>query len=269
MEKNLSLVHYSNLANSILEAETDYMRGKKLISNFFSKNKSITLEDIKLRLIIIDSMYSTQMNRRLFGIEELANELYTISEGGNDYSLVNKSKEYIDSSNTCIENIFSKKFGIDKKGKVKGVASSLISKYIYFLMDYEFPIYDRLVKDYLPKINKRYNVIPMSKPKSIDSYFAYISDFNKKSNINSYNKLDNLCWFYGKVSEGSFSLLITKEKYIKLISYSDINEKMKSDEIDKKISSTLKVSIPHNIFSDEEVEFIEWVYHQSKDETNT
>ena len=75
----MELIDYANLAYKILEDSTDYIESKKLIHNFFkNKEENLTLDKVKLRLTIIDSIYSTNMNRRLFGINELAIEILYI-----------------------------------------------------------------------------------------------------------------------------------------------------------------------------------------------
>ena len=176
--------------------------------------------------------------------------------------LIKKVRQYLGSGNEEIQRVFYQKFGIDKKGKSKGVAKSLISKYFYFLLDYEFPIYDSLVKDYLPKINKRYSILNYKLSTDTKDYFTYVSSFNTKSSIESYNRLDNLCWLYGKVSKGSFSLLIDKDKYLSLISSVKITSE-NSREIDRIISQSLMGTVPQDIFSSDEVEFINWVYKDS------
>jgi hypothetical protein len=257
----LKLINYANLAYKILEDSTDYIESKNLIHSFFKdKEENLTFEKVKLRLTIIDSIYSTNMNRRLFGINELALEILKISQN-NDKILIEKIGTFLSNptNKNDISNILFKQFGIDKKGKPKGHATSLISKYFYFLLDFQFPIYDSLVKDNLPIINKKIQCIKKLNLKNGQiQYFNDVIKFNKDSEINDFNKLDNMCWLFGKINKGSFSLIINKNKYLNLIKYIDLENK-KSDKVDDAIKKYIMQKTPENIFSDDETQFIKWV----------
>jgi len=257
----LKLIDYANLANDILEKSDDYIKSKNLIYSFFEvKEENLTLEKVKLRLTIIDSIYSTNMSRRLFGINELAKQILDLSES-NDSILIDKINAFIlnPSNQNEIKTILLKQFGIDKKGNKKGHATSLISKYFYFLLEFQFPIYDSLVKDNLPIINK--NTIQVNSlilKEGQIKYFQDIIKFNKESQINDFNKLDNMCWLFGKIKRGSFSLIIDKIKYLELIEPIDLKNK-KSDKIDEAIKEHIAKKMPNNIFSKDEEQFISWV----------
>ena len=257
----MKLINYADLANDILEKSNDYIKSKKLIYSFFEiKEKSLTLEKVKLRLTIIDSIYSTNMSRRLFGINELANKILDLSEL-NDDILIAKINTFISNPSTKdeISKIFLEPFGIDKKGKPNGHATSLISKYFYFLVEFQFPIYDSLVKDNLPTINKKiYAVEDLILDKDRIKYFQDIIEFNKKSQINDFNKLDNMCWLFGKINRGSFSLILEKKQYLDLIKPIELTGK-KSEQVDKAIKEHIAKEMPKDIFSNDEEQFIDWV----------
>lgn len=68
---NNTLVKYSSLANKILNNETRYKTNKAIISEVFTMNNP---NKVQFRLTVIDSYYSTQMSKRLYGIEDIANE---------------------------------------------------------------------------------------------------------------------------------------------------------------------------------------------------
>lgn len=226
-----NLKQYADLAYDILENNTDYKKGKKIISEIFRfkpNNKEIQYYDIIiLRLTVIDSYYSTQMNKRLFGIEDIAKK---IREFKTDDFLKKQCEIFLDNpteSNSDISRLFEDKFGIHKNGKESGQAASLISKYLYFLMDYKFPIFDSLaIESYktlirynnlnLKRISNRYN----------PSYFENIKTLNLNSNINDYNKLDNFLWLTGKINNGSFSLILNKEKYKEFIKVSHLDNEI-------------------------------------------
>ena len=246
------IVHYAELSKDILENNTDYNSSKKLISTFFQdKDLKLNLERIMLRLTVIDSIYSTQMNKRLFGLKDLAAKIFGLSK--NDIDLVKKLEVFIkNGTEEEISNILTcTDIGIKKNGENYGVATSLLSKYFYFILGYQFPIYDSLVKDNLKEIavNKFNFDVEFKDLKNTENrleYFKLLINFNKTSGINDFNKLDNLCWLYGKVKKGSFSLLIGKKEYQKLMKKIDLEKidtgKKTSDIIDKKIRNCIKNS---------------------------
>lgn len=254
------------LAKKVLESNTGYSFNKKIIHNsFFSKNQNLRLEDVKLRLIVIDSTYSTQMGRRLFGFSDLAREILKISENS-DLILKDKLTNYLQdfTKNNEIDKILTMPFGLKKSGVKAGVATSLISKYFYFVSNFQFPIYDSLIKNSLPIINKKYKVLNnlhFGNRNSRSLYFETILAFNKKSGIYNIDRLDNLCWLFGKIVKGSFSLVIKKSEYLDLIDRVDTFKK-DSKEIDKNIHCYLSANTPpKDLFSKELIEFIEFVYN--------
>lgn len=258
----MKLINYANLAHKILENSPDYIESKNLIHSFFQdKDNELTFKKVKLRLTIIDSIYSTNMNKRLFGINELTSKILNVSQN-KDKVLIEKINNFLsnqDDNKNEIHNLFIEHFGINKIGKSKGHAASLISKYFYFLLDFQFPIYDSLVKDNLPIINNKISCMENLNLKNNQiEYFKNIIEFNKKSKINDFNKLDNMCWLFGKINKGNFSLIINKNKYLNLIKNINLTNK-KSNEIDRIIKNHIKKQIPKNIFSENEKQFIEWV----------
>ena len=70
-----NLIHYSNLAQTILNQETRYQANKKIIQDIFKTTSVLFKDTIQFRLTVIDSYYSTQMSKRLYGIEDIAKEL--------------------------------------------------------------------------------------------------------------------------------------------------------------------------------------------------
>lgn len=71
MRNNFTIM--AKRAHRILNSQKrSYSVQKSLIASFFN-NKSCYAKDeiIKLRLVMIDYFYSTQMNRRYYGIEEI------------------------------------------------------------------------------------------------------------------------------------------------------------------------------------------------------
>ncbi|MBV6484523.1 MAG: hypothetical protein KFKLKKLM_01029 [Flavobacteriales bacterium] len=224
-----NLNYYADLAYKILEKSTNYNRGKKIISEIFKiqPNNDLHFSDIViLRLTVIDSYYSTQMNKRLFGIEDIANK---IEEFKTDDFLKKQCEIFLvnpTETNSNISKLFENNYGIQKNGKESGQAASLISKYLYFLMKYEFPIYDSLAKQSYSTIKSNYqlnNIQKIGFKFSID-YFQKIKTFKEFLKIESYNKLDNLLWLIGKVNKKSFSLILNRDSYIKQIKDERLNK---------------------------------------------
>ena len=105
----------------------------------------------------------------------------------------------------------------DSVGKKEKKAVSLISKYLYFLTGYQFPIYDSLVKIAYPKVIKEFN-IETGYSKITDANFVQaLSALNQLSGINDFEKLDNFLWYSQKVENNSFSLIYSKKEHLKKI----------------------------------------------------
>ena len=247
-----SLIHFSNLAQTILNHETRYQANKKIIQDIF-KIPSVTFKDtIQFRLTVIDSYYSTQMSKRLYGIEDIAKTLVLKSdeELKSEISLFLKEP----SKSTFLKEAFNKKYGINKQGKDFGKAISLLSKYCYFVNNSNFPIYDTIAKVSYPLLNN-------GKAINETNYFVAIKELNKTSGINNYEKLDNLMWLLGKIKSGSFSILMDIEKYRtiteNIVVHKKDTTKEKDNRIRKHIAEIYKTS---DIFSKDEKEFLEFAF---------
>ncbi len=182
------------LVEDILK-DCPYGTQKEKIIELFEKTSDNTKEDILLRLFVIDSCYSTNMNLRLFGFEELAKLILEINEQ------LHKNIDVEKFVNNNFE-LLNKKIGINKKGKSKSHAFSLITKYVYFQTKFNFPIYDRLVFNELVKEG----LINQPQTPSVE-YFKKLINIKNKYSI-SFDKLDKYFWVCGKVREGNLSLLI-------------------------------------------------------------
>ncbi len=260
------LKYYSELANKILIEDTKYQVDKNIISSIFNKSCSSVLETIIFRLTIIDSYYSTQLNKRYFGVEEIAEAITNITD--NDNILIKKFSSYLNNSeqHNEIKKLFKSDYGYHKIGKKAGRAHSLISKYAYFLTGYKFPIYDSLVNLSYPEIKKLYPELNLHDlPKEFSSkYFTNITNLNKVSGINDYNKLDNLLWLFGKLKKGSFSLILNKKNYLKLVSQIHFDNNLKSAQVDEALRKYIIENINSmnlkNIFKTRILEFIRFYF---------
>ncbi len=248
-----NILDYSELANKILNTNTEYHSAKSIIDKVFKLNISDYKETIKLRLTVIDSFYSTNMNKRYYGIDDIASRM--IFYYPNDELLVNDLINFIDNSfsNDQLLDIFNSCYGISKTGQEKGAAKSLISKYFYFLTKGKFPIYDTIVFETYPLIIKYFSITgPGSKlTKNISEFINNMAYLNRISGINDFNKLDNLLWLIGKLLRGNLSLIINREIYKSL--FADLNEN--SDNFSLKVkkrlfdeSESIKPLIPDELY---------------------
>lgn len=207
---------------------------KKAIENIFEKTNGRSLGEILLRLTVIDSMYSTQMNRRYYALQELAEKLHCLNK---KKPLPELFKEFIEENRDARLfdgtiggkkfNLFAENYGIGKNGFDKGVAVSLISKYAYFETHYNFPIYDSIACEMYPRIwsycgfgKKNYRLTikddnqRMVGDETIVAYTKAIDEMIKRLGGDiSYDHLDRLLWFVGKIIRGNLSLVLDREGY--------------------------------------------------------
>lgn len=215
--------------NSVFAAD------KVAILKIFGTTSDYLKSDILVRLTLIDSMYSTQMSRRYYALDELAEALAKIA-GGKHGQLkqmflafaANPSKE-VDRFNYDTTNLFSECYGIGKDGEDKGVAISLISKYAYFETGYRFPIYDSIACEMYPlvwescKFGKDRPKLTMTEGTKIQGaatmvkYVEAINVLTEKLGIadseRRYDHLDRFLWFVGKIRRGNLSLVLTRDEY--------------------------------------------------------
>ena len=223
MSKHLKTLHslFEKLHNIKVDS-SGYSLGKATILKVFNATNSYTTEDILARLTLIDSMYSTQMSRRYYGLEELAKVLTEINQ--------NKplEKAFMDflqdkSYNPFIikgkkTNLFSEKYGIGKNGEDKGQAVSLISKYAYFETELRFPIYDSIVREMYPRIWTYCGFkeqMPDIKANDMVSFIEAIDLLISKLDCTdvTYDTLDRVLWYVGKIYRGNLSLVLSMEEY--------------------------------------------------------
>ena len=215
------------------EQQFSYVQQRAMINQIFATTSgdNCNIQSIMLRLIVIDSLYSTNAAYSYFSFEEMAkaikrlgneNEVadyfYSIATGGNDD-----------------KNLFSTNYGIRKNLKNGSKQMSLMSKYAYYVLlqnpsDYPlgFPIYDSLAIKMYPKVCKKVSIIEPQKiteSTSIKKYIELLNTLRKKifSNTDLFNEyqqydlLDAYLWRMGKLDEGNYSLLFNKDDYEKFI----------------------------------------------------
>lgn len=235
--------------------KSGFSTDKKLIQTVFEMTEEATRENIRARLTLIDSMYSTQMNRRYYALDDLADFLFKLSEGKQGLlkeKFIAFSKNP-DANQNCFsifghneqgelegKNLFAQSYGIGKDGKEKGVAISLISKYAYFDTGFRFPIYDSIACEMYPLVWHYCGFKKEEKPKIAHSdksgkilgketmveYVKAINLLIDKIAVQglNYDMLDRFLWFVGKILRGNLSLVLTKEQYQETLNLCPVQE---------------------------------------------
>lgn len=229
------------LAKQDVSGETVFSADKNAILKVFRDTNDTNKNDILVRLTLIDSMYSTQMGRRYYALEELADVLAKLANGkkgelkklflafANDPE---KNAHQFDfhegmGENMIKKNLFSENYGIGKDGEDKGVAISLISKYAYFLTEFKFPIYDSIACEMYPLVwhfcgfkgkCPKLRVTKNGRVQGKQSMILFVNAINlliKKLDckVVNYDLLDRFLWFVGKIRRGNLSLVLTRKEY--------------------------------------------------------
>ena len=206
--------------------ESGYSLGKSTILKVFKATDGYSHEDILARLTLIDSMYSTQMSRRYYGLEELAVALADVHNRNNleeaflDFLKDKDLKPFeLRNSKKVRTNLFIEKYGIGKNGEDKGSAVSLISKYAYFETKFKFPIYDSIVREMYPRV---WNYCGFPKSEMLEFKYNDMTSFVEMINLmisklNStyvnHDSLDRILWYVGKIYRGNLSLVLSRKEY--------------------------------------------------------
>ena len=239
--------------------ENVFSQDKNAIDIIFEKTSSNDRSGILARLTIIDALYSTQMNRRYYGLDELAESLVLLSQQqkkpladlfinfakNQDTSSFNFTK--IEGGRSIPTNLFDEKYGIGKDGGDKGIAISLISKYAYFETEKQFPIYDSIACEIYPLLWTYCGFPKKEQPKLIvrikgsqlinasETMRSYVNAINilidKLGGGISYDHLDRLLWFTGKIRRGNLSLVLSREQFDKCLDYSQKNHLFKETNV--------------------------------------
>jgi len=239
--------------------ENVFSQDKNAIDIIFEKTSSNDRSGILARLTIIDALYSTQMNRRYYGLDELAESLVLLSQQqkkplgdlfinfakNQDTSHFNFTK--IEGGRSIPTNLFDEKYGIGKDGGDKGIAISLISKYAYFETRKQFPIYDSIACEIYPLLWTYCGFPKKEQPKLIvrikgsqlinasETMRFYVNAINifidKLGGGISYDHLDRLLWFTGEIRRGNLSLVLSREQFDKCLDYSQKNHLFKETNV--------------------------------------
>lgn len=231
----------------VYQGDSGFSADKEAIIKVFNNTNGFDKADILVRLTLIDSMYSTQMNRRYYALDELAGAMAKLANG-EEYKLKQMFLDFSKTPNDSLQhfeytekvkndkgeitvnnkNLFSECYGIGKDGEDKGVAISLISKYAYFLTDFNFPIYDSIACEMFPLVTHYCGWEELKNTKLVSSkngkiqgaetmvlFVNAINSLIEKLNYKgvNYDLLDRFLWFVGKIRRGNLSLVLTREAY--------------------------------------------------------
>lgn len=246
LKKNSDINLFNYLIKENLEfqyGETGFNIQLHAIKGAFNTNphSTISKEDIFRQLVLIDSLYSTNVVRmRQFGIEEIADDIWHLCDDGKGNYTIAVLAQKIDITKPLpkvITNLFTNKYGYIL-GKKESSAASLISKYFHFVSivcpqnDWGFPIYDTIVANLLNDM-QRFLQIPRTpakyfkSPKNLDidiyidglrrivielSKFDFVIWSGK--NRLKFEMLDYCLWHIGKCGKNSFNLLLTKQEIL-------------------------------------------------------
>ena len=215
-----------------------YTQQRAMINQIFSttSGENYNVSSIMLRLIVIDSLYSTNAAYSYFSFEEMAEKINNLGTEKNaaEYFYVLVKQNMPDS-----QELFSTNYGIRKNLTAGSKQMSLMSKYAYYVLlqnpdEYPlgFPIYDSLAIKMYPEVCKKFGISPQFTKGAADNnkleIKEYISALNELrgaifgndklyEDFQQYDLLDAYLWRMGKLDEGNYSLLFNKEDYKKFI----------------------------------------------------
>ena len=230
-------------------------------------------EHILLRLVVLNSYYSTNAAYSYFSLEQLAERIIheTTQFAGKSGKLPNDYfydivLQNLGKPTTIGKDFFEASYGIQKIGMPGATLKSLISKYAYYCMMMDtkryplgFPIYDSLARESYRKVMKAMELKPQTaqtlQSGSIGEYISALNElreviFGKGSTalfcgLQQFDILDAYLWWMGKLEGGNFSLLLTEGEYKMLINHVKPTPPIKGDKsrekkIDEQIAKALK-----------------------------
>ena len=223
-----------------------YIQQRAMINQIFqtTSNESYNEPSVMLRLVVIDSLYSTNAAYSYFSFEDMAESILSL---GNE----REAADYfyiIAIGGKDGKGLFSASYGIRKNLEEGSKQMSLMSKYAYYALlqqreEYPlgFPIYDSLAIEMYPKLYKnlkggKYGNLQQIK-ESIENYIEALDELRVDifddnalfGGYQQYDMLDAYLWRMGKINGGNYSLLFDKRAYIQFIeniglSYRDNNQ---------------------------------------------
>ena len=212
-----------------------YKDQKVLISALFDSSRGYNSGIIMLRLVVIDSLYSTNASYSYFSFEEMAEKIYNLgSEEDAQRYFYQIAKGDEDKY-----NLFKEAYGIQKNLSEGSKQMSLLSKYAYYALYNQkqyplgFPIYDRLALDAYPTVCKMLGIEQHTEiANDICNYVAALDNVRTilfgnndlfQGQYQQFDILDAYLWRMGKFSGGNLSLLLGREDYVTFIKNLGLN----------------------------------------------
>lgn len=221
-----------------------YNDQKVLISALFDSTRGYNTGIIMLRLVVIDSLYSTNAAYSYFSFEEMAEKIYEL--GSED-----EARKYFYHIATLKgekdnKKLFEEPFGIQKNLSEGSKQMSLLSKYAYYALYNQkqyplgFPIYDSLALDAYPIVCKMLGIEQHTKiANDICNYVAALDNVRTilfgnddlfQGQYQQFDILDAYLWRMGKFSGGNLSLLLGREDYVTFIKNLGLNANPKDEK---------------------------------------
>ena len=234
-----------------------YVQQRAMINQIFksTSNENYNQQSIMLRLIVIDSLYSTNAAYSYFSFEHMAEQIYSFGkneEKAAEYFYALVTKEGMEDG----EELFSSNYGIRKNLTDGSKQMSLMSKYAYYVLlqnpkkyPLGFPIYDSLAIEMYPKVCEKLDVNPQfaesaanNNKLTITGYISALNELRKNifekdadlyEGYQQYDLLDAYLWRMGKLNNGNYSLLFVEDEYKKFITNIELNKKKGEELFDK------------------------------------
>ncbi len=231
-----------NEASSLQSAT--YNDQKLLISSLFNSGKEYNTGTIMLRLVVIDSLYSTNAAYSYFSFEEMADKIYNLLGKSEE-----RARQYFYSiacGEKDVYNLFQEPFGIQKNLSEGNKQMSLLSKYAYYTLynnstesrkkyPLGFPIYDSLALEAYPTVCKMLNIEQLIG--ITDNIEGYVQALNEVRSVlfagnelfvgryQQFDILDAYLWRMGKFNGGNLSLLLSRDEYVRFVNNLHLNAK--------------------------------------------
>lgn len=256
-------------ASSLQQAT--YNDQRMLISAVFN-GKEYAMGNVMLRLVVIDSLYSTNAAYSYFSFEEMAEKICSLGSEKDAqkyfYKVVTSGKDP--------KGLFCEPYGIRKNLADGSMQMSLLSKYAYYCLlqnpqqyPWGFPIYDRLAKESYPTvckmlgIEKKHSLPALETPK-IDEYIACVRQLREAlfgdscelfCGYQQYDILDAYLWRMGKFEDGNLSLLLGRKDYVRFVKNLGLETKGNEDDAAYRQRMTEKYAETAAVGKDEKFDF--------------
>ena len=149
-----------------VDGHFSYTQQRAMINQIFSTTsgeKNYNVSAIMLRLIVIDSLYSTNAAYSYFSFEEMAEKINNL---GTEKNAAEYFYDLVKQKMSDSQKLFSTNYGIRKNLTAGSKQMSLMSKYAYYVLlqnpdEYPlgFPIYDSLAIEMYPKVCEKLGVV--------------------------------------------------------------------------------------------------------------